>query len=61
LQDKVEIGLGALAGANVMLLTLVIGVAIIVGRCDFDSHGTAIDKRLTKGWHATQTGVTVEG
>ncbi|GAQ92665.1 sodium/calcium exchanger family protein [Klebsormidium nitens] len=60
-QDKVEIGLGALAGANVMLLTIVIGVSIIVGRCDLDSHGSAVDKRLTRGWDAKRTGVTVDG
>ena len=51
-QEQVLVGIGLLAGSNVMLLTLLWGTCLILGRCDFehDSNGLlkAKDKTLTR-------------
>lgn len=57
-QNQVLVGIGLLAGSIVMLLTLLWGGCLILGRCDLvvdsaDSGKTkAVDKQLSKtfGW-----------
>jgi len=40
-----------------MLLSIAWGGSLILGRCDIEND-KAVNKKLTKGWHATETGVT---
>ncbi|XP_024543095.1 sodium/calcium exchanger NCL2 [Selaginella moellendorffii] len=61
-QSQVMIGMGVLAGSTVLLLTMLWGTALIVGRCDLyeiNGHKYAREKTLTKGFHLTETGVTL--
>lgn len=51
---------GTLAGSTVLLLSLAWGLSVLVGRCDLNSQGTAVDKKLTRGWDLFNTGVTVD-
>ncbi|KAK8496982.1 hypothetical protein V6N13_128565 [Hibiscus sabdariffa] len=58
-QDQVSVGMGLLAGSTVMLLTVIWGSCVIVGRCDLrDSF--AVDGTNTKGFHPTETGVSTD-
>lgn len=44
-----------------LLLSLAWGLSVLVGRCDLGPAGTALDKRLTRGfWDLSRTGVTVD-
>ena len=56
-QEDVAVGIGTLAGSTVMLLSIAWGGSLILGRCDLE-NGKAVNKKLTKGWHLTETGVT---
>lgn len=47
-QSQVLIGMGLLAGSTVMLLTLLWGSCVVVGKCDLSENSTAIDSRDTK-------------
>jgi len=49
-QSQVLIGMGLLAGSTVMLLTLLWGSCVVVGKCDLSENSTAIDSRDTKGF-----------
>uniref|UniRef100_A0A0A9E250 Uncharacterized protein n=1 Tax=Arundo donax TaxID=35708 RepID=A0A0A9E250_ARUDO len=49
-QSQVLIGMGLLAGSRVMLLTLLWGSCVVVGKCDLSENSTAIDSRDTKGF-----------
>ncbi|KAK8712307.1 hypothetical protein V6N13_147547 [Hibiscus sabdariffa] len=58
-QDQVSVGMGLLAGSTVMLLTVIWGSCVIVGRCDLrDSF--AVDGTNTKGFHLTESGVSTD-
>jgi hypothetical protein len=35
--------MGTLAGSTIMLLTIPWSISILLGRCDFDKEGNAID------------------
>ena len=48
------------AGSTVALLTIGWGGSLLVGRCDLDSSGAAINKKLTRPWDLFNTGVTAE-
>lgn len=48
-QSQVSVGMGLLAGSTVMLLTLVWGTCIVVGKCDLQNN-VAIDLQDTKGF-----------
>jgi hypothetical protein len=47
-QSQVLIGMGLLAGSTVMLLTLLWGSCVVVGKCDLSENSTAIDSQDTK-------------
>ncbi|KAE8677796.1 Sodium/calcium exchanger family protein / calcium-binding EF hand family protein isoform 2 [Hibiscus syriacus] len=58
-QDQVSVGMGLLAGSTVMLLTVIWGSCVVVGRCDIrDSF--AVDGTNTKGFHLTESGVSTD-
>ncbi|KAL8113293.1 hypothetical protein AgCh_020559 [Apium graveolens] len=46
-QNKVSVGMGLLAGFTVMLLTVIWGTCIVVGKCDIEDF-VAIDGKDTK-------------
>lgn len=51
-QDQVSVGMGLLAGSTVMLITVIWGSCVVVGKCDL-VDSVAIDGRNTKGFHLT--------
>eukprot|EP01111_Echinosteliopsis_oligospora_P001100 TRINITY_DN1146_c0_g1_i1.p1 TRINITY_DN1146_c0_g1~~TRINITY_DN1146_c0_g1_i1.p1 ORF type:complete len:544 (-),score=160.34 TRINITY_DN1146_c0_g1_i1:89-1720(-) len=58
--ESISVGVGALAGSTIMLLTIPWALCIISGRVDI-VNGEAHYKgkpKLTQGWHHTNTGVT---
>ncbi|KAE8683772.1 Sodium/calcium exchanger family protein / calcium-binding EF hand family protein isoform 2 [Hibiscus syriacus] len=58
-QGQVSVGMGLLAGSTVMLLTVIWGSCVVVGRCDLrDSF--AVDGSNTKGISLTETGVSTD-
>ncbi|XP_078431411.1 sodium/calcium exchanger NCL2-like isoform X1 [Wolffia australiana] len=59
-QDQVLIGMGLLAGSTVMLLTLLWGSCIVVGKCDLSTHATAIDSQDTRKFSLTGSGVSTD-
>lgn len=58
-QSQVSVGMGLLAGSTVMLLTVVWGSCVLVGKCDLDGS-VAVDKVDTKGFSLTGSGVTTD-
>ena len=58
LVEEISVGMGTLAGSTVMLLTIAWGGSVILGRCDLDARGQAINKKLTKPSSLVATGVT---
>ncbi|GLU18101.1 hypothetical protein SLE2022_344190 [Rubroshorea leprosula] len=58
-QSQVSIGMGLLAGSTVMLLTVIWGSCVVVGRCDLQDS-VAIDGTNTKGFSLTGTGVSTD-
>ncbi|KAK2968385.1 hypothetical protein RJ640_004391, partial [Escallonia rubra] len=67
-QSQVSVGMGLLAGSTVMLLTVIWGTCVIVGKCDFqdsvavDGKDTkiAVDGKDTKGFSLTGSGVSTD-
>lgn len=53
-QSQVSVGMGLLAGSTVMLLTIIWGTCIIVGKCDL-VDSIAKDAQDTKGFSLTGT------
>lgn len=51
-QSQVSVGMGLLAGSTVMLLTVIWGSCIIVGKCDLEDN-LAKDNQDTKGFSLT--------
>ena len=51
-QSQVSIGMGLLAGSTVILLTLIWGSCVVVGKCDLDG-AVALDAKDTKGFSLT--------
>ncbi|GAB2216076.1 hypothetical protein Drorol1_Dr00023843 [Drosera rotundifolia] len=58
-QSQVLIGMGLLAGSTVMVLTVIWGTCVIVGKCDIQ-NSTAIDNTNTKGFKLTESGVSTD-
>ncbi|KGN55087.1 sodium/calcium exchanger NCL [Cucumis sativus] len=58
-QSQVSVGMGLLAGSTVMLLTLIWGTCVIVGKCDLQDS-VAIDSQDTKGFSLTESGVSTD-
>lgn len=63
-QSEVLVGMGLLAGSNIMLLTALWGGCLLLGRCDLlpKRRGgfVAKDKTLTNPWSLKGTGVTTD-
>lgn len=51
-QSQVSVGMGLLAGSTVLLLTVIWGTCIIVGKCDIEGS-VARDGKDTKGFSLT--------
>jgi Ca2+/Na+ antiporter len=58
-QDQVSVGMGLLAGSTVMLLTVIWGACIIIGKCDIQ-ESIAIDNKDTKGFNLVGSGVSTD-
>ncbi|CAL5393525.1 unnamed protein product [Camellia sinensis] len=58
-QSQVSVGMGLLAGSTVMLLTVIWGTCVIVGKCDLHDS-IAIDGKDTKKFSLTGSGVTID-
>ncbi|XP_058208618.1 sodium/calcium exchanger NCL-like isoform X2 [Rhododendron vialii] len=58
-QDQVSVGMGLLAGSIVMLLTLLWGSCVVVGKCDL-VDANAKDEVDTKGFSLTGSGVSTD-
>ncbi|KAI3975411.1 hypothetical protein MKX01_004498 [Papaver californicum] len=58
-QEQVLVGMGLLAGSTVMLLTLLWGSCIVLGKCDIEDS-TAVDLKDTKRLSLVGSGVTVD-
>ncbi|KAG5551308.1 hypothetical protein RHGRI_009651 [Rhododendron griersonianum] len=67
-QSQVSVGMGLLAGSTVMLLTLIWGTCVIVGKCDLQNspaidgkqNSLAIDGKDTVGFSLTGSGVSTD-
>ncbi|XP_030550188.1 sodium/calcium exchanger NCL-like [Rhodamnia argentea] len=58
-QSQVSVGMGLLAGSTVMLLTVIWGSCVIVGKCDIHDS-VALDKQDTKGFSLKGSGVSTD-
>ncbi|KAF6177163.1 hypothetical protein GIB67_025500 [Kingdonia uniflora] len=58
-QKQVLVGMGLLAGSTVMLITLLWGSCVIVGKCDLVGS-VAIDKQDSKGLSLTGSGISTD-
>ncbi|XWS52141.1 hypothetical protein CRYUN_Cryun11dG0041900 [Craigia yunnanensis] len=58
-QSQVSVGMGLLSGSTVMLITVIWGSCVIVGRCDL-RDSVAVDETNTKGFSLTETGVSTD-
>ncbi|KAK1397052.1 sodium/calcium exchanger NCL [Heracleum sosnowskyi] len=58
-QSQVSVGMGLLAGSTVMLLTVIWGTCVIVGKCDIE-NSVAIDGKDTKGFDLRGSGVSTD-
>ncbi|CAL9131734.1 unnamed protein product [Musa acuminata var. zebrina] len=57
-QNQVLIGMGLLAGPTVMLLTVLWGSCVIVGKCDLSEDSTSIYSQDTKAFSLFGSGVS---
>ncbi|BFG29104.1 hypothetical protein CerSpe_153780 [Prunus speciosa] len=58
-QSQVSVGMGLLAGSTVLILTLIWGSCVVVGKCDIQ-NSFAIDNKDTKGFSLTGSGVSTD-
>ncbi|TXG55070.1 hypothetical protein EZV62_020326 [Acer yangbiense] len=58
-QSQVSVGMGLLAGSTVMLLTILWGSCLIVGKCDIQGS-TTVDLKDTKTFSLTGSGVSTD-
>lgn len=58
-QSQVSVGMGLLAGSTVMLLTVLWGTCIIVGKCDIE-NSTTMDQKDTKKFSLAGSGVSTD-
>ncbi|KAF7833939.1 sodium/calcium exchanger NCL-like [Senna tora] len=58
-ETQVSVGMGLLAGSTVMLLTILWGSCLIVGKCDIE-NSAAIDHKDTQGFSLTGCGVSTD-
>jgi len=64
-QEELSVGVGALAGSTIMLLTIPWFFSLIAGRVSLDEHGVGAYKKKEKltepKWHLLRTGTNVKG
>ncbi|XP_058779564.1 sodium/calcium exchanger NCL [Vicia villosa] len=58
-QSQVAVGMGLLAGSTVLLLTIIWGTCVIVGKCDIEDS-IALDSTDTRGFSLTGSGVSTD-
>nr|GMC55578.1 sodium/calcium exchanger NCL-like [Ipomoea batatas] len=58
-QSRVSVGMGLQAGSTVMLLTVIWGTCVVVGKCDIQ-NSVAVDLKDTKGFSFTGSGVSTD-
>ncbi|KAM5586194.1 hypothetical protein ABKV19_005216 [Rosa sericea] len=58
-QDQVSVGMGLLAGSTIMLITVVWGSCVFIGKCDIENN-IAVDNKDTKGLSLTGSGVSTD-
>ncbi|KAJ0733622.1 putative EF-hand domain, calcium/proton exchanger, sodium/calcium exchanger membrane region [Helianthus annuus] len=58
-QEQVSVGMGLLAGSTVMLITVIWGTCINVGKCDIE-NSVAVDNKDTKGFNIVGSGVSTD-
>ncbi|XP_024157887.1 sodium/calcium exchanger NCL [Rosa chinensis] len=58
-QDQVSVGMGLLAGSTVMLITVVWGSCVFIGKCDIENN-IAVDNKDTKKLSLTGSGVSTD-
>ncbi|KAK3198789.1 hypothetical protein Dsin_022204 [Dipteronia sinensis] len=58
-QSQVSVGMGLLAGSTVMLITVIWGSCVVVGKCDLRELA-AVDGQDTKGFDLTGSGVSTD-
>ncbi|XP_004294083.1 PREDICTED: uncharacterized protein LOC101314065 [Fragaria vesca subsp. vesca] len=58
-QSQVSVGIGLLAGSTVLVLSLIWGSCVVVGKCDIEDS-TAKDNKDTKGFNFTGSGVSTD-
>ena len=51
-QSQVSVGMGLLAGSTVLLLTVIWGTCVVVGKCDIVEY-IAVDAQNTRGFNLT--------
>jgi Ca2+/Na+ antiporter len=56
-QSQILIGMGLLAGSTVLLLTILWGTCIIVGKSDLSENSTSLDLQDTRGFSLTSKSV----
>ncbi|KAH6558872.1 hypothetical protein KP509_1Z041000 [Ceratopteris richardii] len=62
-QEEVLVGIGVLAGSDIMLLTLLWGTCLLLGRCDLKTQNGelhSLDKQLTRPCDLFGTGVEID-
>ncbi|CAA7402567.1 unnamed protein product [Spirodela intermedia] len=59
-QQQVLIGMGLLAGSTVMLLTILWGSCVVVGKCDLSENSTAIDSQNTRKFSLFGSGISTD-
>lgn len=58
-QSQVSVGMGLLAGSTVMLLTIVWGSCVVVGKCDIQDS-MAVDSKDTQRFSITGSGISTD-
>ncbi|CAM8957655.1 unnamed protein product [Rhodiola kirilowii] len=58
-QSQVSVGMGLLAGSTIMLITIIWGSSVIVGKCDIEDS-IAKDNTDTRGFSITGSGVSTD-
>ncbi|KAL5081582.1 hypothetical protein RYX36_010003 [Vicia faba] len=58
-QSQVAVGMGLLAGSTVLLLTIIWGTCVIVGKCDIEDS-IALDSTDTRGFSLSGSGVSTD-
>ncbi|MQM20107.1 hypothetical protein Taro_053121 [Colocasia esculenta] len=59
-QQQVLIGMGLLAGSTIMLLTVLWGSCVVIGKCDLSENFTSIDSQDTKKFSLFGSGISTD-